>query len=267
MPFSNLIDIHSHILPDVDDGAKEIEDSLRMAEMAYRSGVRVIIATTHKLPGAYDATKKELDKKLKEIKDLMIERGIGVQVLGGRECYLGPELLDYLEGEKRSEIVINGTSYILVEFPFQQIPRYADDLLSKLQFNGLTPIIAHPERYNEVARDPNLLEEHIGKGRLFQVNAGSLLGRYGRKVERVAEVLVTHRFAHFVASDMHSPRSAMLGWAAEKLERLVGEREALKLLHDNPLSVIGNMPIVPPSPLRYKPQKGLAKIFSFFRRS
>ena len=265
MLLSNLIDIHSHILPDVDDGAKEIEDSLRMIESAYRGGVRVIIATPHKLPGAYDAPVKELKKKLKEIRDLIEEREIGVQILMGRECYLSPELLDYMEGDRREEISINNTGYILVEFPFQGIPRYADDLLSRLQFNGLVPIIAHPERCVEVARNPNLLEEHIEKGRLFQINVGSLLGRYGRRTKETAEVLVTHRFAHFVASDMHSPRSAMLSSVVERLENLVGERECQRLLHDNPLAVIGNMPIVPPSPIRYKVKRGLSRIFSFFR--
>ncbi|HID56405.1 TPA: tyrosine protein phosphatase [Candidatus Poribacteria bacterium] len=265
MLLSNLIDIHSHILPDVDDGAKEIEDSLRMIESAYRGGVRVMIATPHKLPGAYDVPVKELRKKLKEIKDLIEERGAGVQILLGRECYLSPDLLDYMEGNRREEISIEDTGYILVEFPLQGIPRYADDLLSRLQFNGLVPIIAHPERCVEVARNPNLLEEHIEKGRLFQINAGSLLGRYGRKTRETAEVLITHRFAHFVASDMHSPRSPTLGAVVEKLESLVGERECQRLLHDNPLAVLGNMPIVPPSPIRYKAKRGLSRIFPFFR--
>jgi len=266
MSFPGFIDIHTHILPSVDDGPDEIEESIRMAERMAAAGVKIAVATPHKLPGTYDATRREVDKRLKELRDALEERGIDLQVLPGRECYLGPELLDYLQEGKREEITLAGTRYVLVELPFHEIPLYADDLLSKLQFNGLTPIIAHPERNSVIARDPNLLEEHIGKGRLFQVNASSLLGRYGKKTRRIAEILVKHRFAHLVASDMHSSKSAPLPQAYERAVKLVGEREAMRLFYENPLAVIGNRRITPPTPIRYKPKRGISKLFSIFKR-
>ncbi|MBC7225179.1 MAG: tyrosine protein phosphatase, partial [Anaerolineae bacterium] len=142
----------------------------------------------------------------------------------------------------------------LVEFPFGSTPTYGDQVLFELQVQGLVPIVAHPERHAGVMEDPNLLCRWVERGILAQVNAGSLLGQFGRRVEEVARILLEHDLVHFIGSDGHGPRHRppLLKEAAERAADLVGRDRVSCLVQHWPEAILANAPLDVPRPQAVK---------------
>jgi len=197
-----MIDIHSHILPGIDDGAKTVEDSLEMAKLAVEEGVHTIIATPHHKNSKYINRKLELLPKVEELNRHLQEANILLTVLPGQETAINGDLLeDYQNGEI---LPLNQTQYLFVELPSSHVPRYTKKLLFDLQLKGLIPIIVHPERNQEIHERPEKLYELIEKGALAQLTAGSLCGKFGKKIKSFSEQLIEANLVHFIASDAHN---------------------------------------------------------------
>lgn len=200
-----MIDIHSHILPGIDDGAKTVEDSLEMAKLAVKEGIHTIIATPHHKNGKYSNSKDRILPIVEQLNKRFIEENIPLTVLPGQETAINGDMLeDYQAGEI---LPLNQTQYLFVELPSNHVPRYTKQMMFNLQLKGLIPIIVHPERNSEIHERPEKLFELVEKGALAQLTAGSLCGKFGKKIKSFSEQLVEANLVHFVASDAHNVTS------------------------------------------------------------
>ncbi|HHT74311.1 MAG TPA: hypothetical protein GX008_11435 [Firmicutes bacterium] len=247
-----MIDLHTHILPGVDDGAEDLVEALQMAEEAVKGGVTVVAATPHffQLPdwGKIQALAADLQTELDRA-------GIGLKVVPGGELFMDIEIIDMAVGQIPT-YGANGR-YCLVEFPLQQVPLYVEQVFFSLQTKGITPIIAHPERYLAVVNDPNLVLHWIELGCAVQMNSGSILGRFGQKILETARILLEHNMVHVLATDGHGiqRRGMNLPKAFAAVEKLIGAERALQLVKGNPELIIKGEPISFAEARRYKKKK------------
>ncbi|MDL4838950.1 tyrosine-protein phosphatase [Aquibacillus rhizosphaerae] len=198
-----MIDIHCHILPSVDDGAKHFEDSIAMAKQAVNQGIDTIIATPHHLNGSYENYKIDIIEDVKSLNARLAEEKIPLTILAGQETRINGEMIDGLE--RGHLLPLNETSgYLFVELPSNNVPRYTKQLLFDLQLYGVKPIIVHPERNKELIENPDILYEFVKNGTLTQVTAASVTGKFGKKIKEFSHQLIESNLTHFVSSDAHN---------------------------------------------------------------
>ena len=180
-----MIDIHSHIISGIDDGSKNTEMTIKMLEMAEESGTTDIVATPHFMRGRFEVTYKEVIDEVENLKKLTKENSININIYSGQEVYYSRNILEYYNQGMIG--TINNTRYMLIEFPMLEFNiEEAINILYELQIRGIVPIIAHPERYKQFIKNPSQINLLIKEGMLFQVNAGSINGDFGRDVKKVA---------------------------------------------------------------------------------
>ena len=198
-----MTDIHCHILPGVDDGAESMDEALAMARMAWESGVRRIIATPHcNLSDFSNFRSAELAKHFVELRRAVEQAGIGVEILPGAEIFTTPQVPELLQQKKL--LTLANSRYLLMEFYFDEDAETMNSLLQQVAALDYVPVIAHPERYDAVQRDPYLVGHWFHSGYVIQLNKGSILGRLGRRAEAAADWILERGLAHTVASDAHS---------------------------------------------------------------
>ncbi|MBU8686472.1 tyrosine protein phosphatase [Priestia megaterium] len=228
-----MIDIHCHILPGIDDGARTIEDSLKMAEQAVAEGISKVIATPHHQNGKYINEKNSIFQCVNQLNVQLEEKHIPLTVLPGQESRIYGELVqDYIDDKVMS---LNNTGkYVFIEFPSNQVPRYSEQLLFDIQAQGLIPIIVHPERNVKFIENPDLLYNFVNKGALTQVTAGSLTGKFGKKINKFSLDLIHASLTHVIASDAHnvSGRNFFMTEAIDLIKKDFGI-DTLYLLLDN----------------------------------
>ncbi len=234
-----LIDIHCHILPGVDDGAKNIEESIAMAAMAAQDGIEAVVATPHVRNGIYDLSKTEIIEKVRQLNNAFSQNNIGLTIMPGAEYYLEPNLPQRLaDGEL---LTINNTGrYILIELSNIMIPDYVRRTLYEIQLQGVIPIIAHPERNPIFAGNVSLLKSFTDAGILTQVTSGSITGLFGRKIQKTAYTIINIGAVHILASDGHSPngRAPILSIAYDQIGYHWGNDFADILVYVNPNRII-----------------------------
>ncbi|MDW8802590.1 exopolysaccharide biosynthesis protein [Clostridium sp. A1-XYC3] len=197
-----MIDIHSHILPGIDDGAKTLDDTIEMLKIARNNGIKKIIATPHFYRGYYENKFEDICKLTEEISGKVKEQGLDIEIIFGQEIFLDNHTLDhYKEGIIKG---INNTKYMLIEFPMQDMPKNALDTMYELRLQGIVPVVAHPERYSYIIEKPSVINNFIEEGCLFQINSGSIEGHFGKRVQKTSEILISHGICHFIGSDAHS---------------------------------------------------------------
>ena len=258
-----MIDIHCHILPDVDDGSESIEESLLMLKKAAAAGIEVIVATPHFIRGSYELDSLERQQITADLQKAADKNGIEIQVKPGVEYYLAPQILEDFQGLEEFTINNNG-KYILVELPMRDIPPSINELFFNLGVKGITPILAHPERNAKICQKPNLVFDFLTKGCLAQINIGSILGHFGKGSKKTARDLITHGLAHVVASDMHTPNSPTLDQAVSAVEKWVGKEQATRMFVETPRQIVaGEVIHQQEMPKQIGSQrKGLRKLFS-----
>ena len=196
-----MLDIHSHILHGVDDGAKTIVESLELLAKAQSEGVTQIIATPHKDP-SYQPSKDVILQQVEELNRLCHTNGLTIKVLPGQEVRLYDNIVTDFKNDNLVTLNNEGR-YILIEFPSSHVPKYATRMFYELQLAGVQPILVHPERNSEIMSNPELLENIVASGILTQITAGSVVGKFGRKAKKTAHVLLQHNLITFIASDAH----------------------------------------------------------------
>ena len=235
-----MIDIHSHILPYMDDGADSWKTSLNMCRQASEDGVKTIVATPHTLNGIYENYPQAIEEKVKILNQKIKENNISLQVLPGSEVHLRDDIIEKLKNQ--TIMTINKTNYILLEFPADQIPHQIEKILFRIQIMGITPIFSHVERNLEFQRKPDLLANLIQKGALAQLTAVSLCGGFGSKTRKFAQELLANHLIYCIASDAHSDsksgRNAVLSKALAEASKIIGYQAALNLVHSNPQKII-----------------------------
>jgi protein-tyrosine phosphatase len=239
-----MIDIHCHILPRLDDGAFSLDESVLMAEGAFECGTRGIVCTPHS--GPYSA--QELVSAFVELKNTLRSLAIPIELYLGQEIYLtenyAMQIRDIANGYP---ITINGTDYALVEFIPDAHSRIIRDSVDLLVAEGITPIIAHPERYAAITEDLYLADRLKASGALLQLNKGSLRGAFGHYAKQTASYLLDERMADFVASDAHSPyeRTTKMRDAHAYISERYSIDYADYLMQNNPAQVIAGSKIIP----------------------
>lgn len=252
----SLIDIHSHILPGVDDGAQTVEDSVNMAKLAVEEGITKIIATPHHQNGKYFNRRNEILNRVIELNRVLQEKNIPLEVLPGQETRIYGELADDLDNG--DILPLNQTNYLFIELPSGHVPRYTEKLLFDVQLKGLTPIIVHPERNSEVIENPNLLLNLVKKGTLTQVTAGSITGHFGKKIQKFSMQLIESNMTHFVSSDAHniSSRSFKVRESISDIEKEFG-RQAVYYFRENAELLVKGQTIYKQEPSQIKKKKFL----------
>lgn len=238
-----MIDIHTHILPGIDDGAADIYDSIEMAALAYENGTKVIVATPHcNIPGEYDNYfGKEYCRNFEKTKEIIRREEPGITLLAGMEVFATEELPWLLtEG---LIFPINRTRYVLMEFDFREDPLFADRILRQVQEVRAVPVIAHAERYEFIQEDPSLAYMWKKTGCEIQVNKGSFMGKFGRMAQRTAYELLNHNLITVIASDAHSPvrRTTCMADAFDYLRRDYSAEYLNILFETNPQNICNGL--------------------------
>lgn len=211
-----MLDIHSHILYGIDDGARSKEESIELLRYLEKQGVEKIIVTPHYIENTlYEAT---VAKKKKLIKDLENETSIKLYI--GNEVYFSDKTLKLLKAKKLS--CLNNSRYLLIELPMSSKIKDLDEMVFDLTISGIIPIIAHPERYSYVQKDIKYLDKLKDSGALFQSNYGSLTGNYGKKAEKTIKKLLKNGYVSFMGTDIHHIDHPIdINTATKKLRKIV----------------------------------------------
>jgi protein-tyrosine phosphatase len=233
-----MIDIHCHILPELDDGARTLEESLALAELLIREGVTTVVATPHIFDLRYPTpTSEQIRDRLTQVRSQLDSR---VQVVCGAEVRLVPEVTTVLH---RPDLFINMGPYMLIEFPSGLIPHGIERLLFELTSSGVRPIIAHPERNRGFLANADRLGAFIGMGCYAQLDAPCLLKK--DEIRRIALRWIEAGLIHVVASDSHRChwRPPQLAGSYLEVEKHCGADVARALFVDNPQAVVEGEPL------------------------
>ncbi len=249
-----MIDLHSHILHDFDDGARTLEAAIEMARAAVAMGVRVMAATPHGRNSTnVDYSRYSvalLTERLTELRAALAEQEINLELVPGTEIYGEPGVVERL---RAGELLPYGASRaVLVEFPLSSPAEVVEQIVFALQVAGYRVIYAHPERMRYVQHDPNALVPLIERGALMQLTGDALLGIQGPAMCHLAETLVIHRLVQIIGSDAHGPhfgRMPNLGAACARAAELIGDAEADAMTRAIPAMILSDGPISPPSPI------------------
>ena len=232
-----MIDIHCHILPGLDDGAKTMDEAIAMARIAAGDGIHTLVASSHITPGVYDNSPARIVAAAGAFAGRLREEGIPVRIIPGADVRMTPEMLN---GGGRYLCINRDTSYLLFEFPHDLIPPGSDRLIGALRDRGLIPVITHPERNRALQQEPEKLEPFIKLGCLVQITAMSLTGGFGPRAQSVAERFLKDGFAHLIATDAHDTvkRPPILSPAVRRAEVLVGAEAARAMVFDLPDKIV-----------------------------
>jgi len=237
-----MIDLHAHLLPAVDDGPMDIEESVAMVRKGWEEGISTICVTPHLLGVPNQELVDFLVTSFESFKERILADGPPVKLVFGSEIYFQPEIEKVLAFPC---LTLNGTGkYLLVEFPMQGIPPGAEKMSFRLITHGIVPIVAHPERSSSVLRNESTLYPFIRSGALIQVNAGSLEGKFGKQVKKTALSLLKRGLVHFIGSDAHNStdRPVSLRRAVETAAQVIGHEQAQLLVTANPEIILEGKP-------------------------
>jgi protein-tyrosine phosphatase len=255
-----MLDLHCHILPEVDDGAGSIGEALSMAAVAVKEGIDAIVATPHCLDARnIDAFVRGVERQRQQLQRVLDAQQMDLDIFLGAEVFMDPS---FIKAGGLERLTINATPYILVELPMGEVPLYAEDFIYRLRLMGFIPIIAHPERNLAIMRDPNMLYRLVDLGCLCQINTGSITGLFGKQVKRCARILLTHGMGHVLGTDAHSDgtRGPYMKRAVEQLKSWLDEEQVRRIVGITPYHILEGKMVSTEPPRRYKPRM---RIFGF----
>lgn len=262
-----MYDIHCHLAFGVDDGSESLEESLEMIKIYKRVGYTGAIVTSHYDKGRFTVMGPTVREKIGIIKDVLKDEGIDFSLFPGNEVQIDGDTVSLLKKGDLNRL--NDSRYVLCELPFFTKPNYAKDIFYELQLEGRVPIIAHPERYQYVRKNPNRIVDFINSGCLLQMNISSLSSKDS---EETARYLLEKNFIQVVATDSHSSRWRNPNNSKEfgLLKDLVGENKYRELVEVNPEKIVKN-DFIRVSPVEIDEQsegsdKKKRRKFGFWRR-
>ena len=236
------IDVHCHILYGIDDGSKTIEESLEIIKQHVEMGFKDIILTPHYIENSkYKTNNKEKQKILEEIKKTIKNNNIDVNVYLGNEVFVNNNLIELLE--KQEIHSLNNSKYLLIELPMNTEIKNIKDILYELKIKGITPIIAHPERYELVQKNINYIKELIEEGAILQANYGSIIGIYGNKAKQTIKKLLKQNLITLLGTDIHYPNNKIylnFDKITKKIKKIIGEEKFIEISKTNPKKILNN---------------------------
>ncbi len=262
-----MIDFHSHILPNIDDGSRSIEETFNLIKEAESVGFEAIISTSHYIEGYYETNTPEREVWINAIYENLKNKDISIKLYLGNEIYLSENIMELLENAKAS--TINDTSYVLFELPMNNEPLNLYNIIYEMMQNKLVPVLAHPERYSFVQKDPELIYDLIEKGVLMQCNYGSIIGQYGEKARIIAKKMLENNMVHFLGTDVHRQNTIypLIPTINKKISAIIGEEKLEKLTTINPKLALQNkrIDIVEPNKieLTFKEKIEMSSVIDF----
>ena len=236
-----FIDMHSHILPNVDDGAKNLNMAIKMLQIAKSEGIDTIVTTPHYMTGIYNWTSQNAEDAFESLNKAITDKSINIKLIRGNEVYLDQSVVQQIKlNECRT---IGNTSYVLIELPIYEPPISLFSMIEDFFNSGYRPIIAHPERYQYLSRET--VGKLIDLDCLLQINSGSITGFYGKKLYEAAKSLVVEGNVHFIGTDAHndSTYAPRLKKAYSIISNWIGEERAEDLFINNPEKALDNIKI------------------------
>lgn len=235
-----FIDIHSHILYGIDDGSKNQEESIELLKQHAIMGATDVILTPHYIENSkYETNNKEKLKILETLKEEAEKLNMNLYL--GNEVFVNNNLEELiLNGEIRT---LNNTRYLLIELPMANEIKNLKEIIYELKIKGIIPIIAHPERYEFVQKNPKKIKELLEEGALFQSNYGSILGIYGNPAKKTIKKLLKYKYISFLGTDIHYPNSRIfkeIDIAVKKIKKITGEEGFQKLSLFNPQKILND---------------------------
>lgn len=226
-----MVDLHCHLLPGLDDGAQNLKNALDLAEKAVAEGITHILCTPHHENGRYVNPKADVVTAVTQLQNELDNRKIPLQIFPGQEIRLFPTLPQQI-AENKILFCDLEERYLLIEFPSSEAPSYAIKILGDLVAEGKVPIIVHPERNGTFIKNPNALLDYLDLGCLAQLTAPSLIGKFGRKIQKTAETMVEHGLVQMMASDAHhiQKRTFYLEEAYDFMEEVWGDEKVRAFL-------------------------------------
>jgi protein-tyrosine phosphatase len=253
-----VIDLHSHILPGVDDGSPDIETSLVMARIAVDDGIEVMACTPHFMPGLYDNNAADIRRRVAELNQRLIAEDIDLALVVGGDAHIRPDFIDCLRSDQI--LRLHDSRYVLFEPSHVTMPPRLEDLLFNVLVAGYTPILTHPERFRWIEGNYAVFERLIKAGVWMQVTAGSLTGKYGKRPHYWAQKMLAQGHVHMLASDAHNTRSRppIMSEAFNIATQEVGLDEARHLVLTRPQAILENLPAEHVVPLPQQPKASVA---------
>ena len=252
-----MIDLHTHILPGVDDGVPTLDDAIAFAKVAAADGTKTLVATPHYRDGFYVNPRAAVLEGVAALREALRGAGVALEVLPGAEVHICPDLVARVRAGHAPTLADNGKT-VLFELSMSQHPFDLQNLVYQMRLAGLQVLFAHPERIRYFQDDVRRYEEVVRLGAFGQVTTGSVLGVFGEEIEEFSEELVRKRLVHVVASDAHNLRGRppIMTSAVERLGAWVGDALARRMADEFPRAFLeGRDPDVPP-PEQGTPRKG-----------
>lgn len=247
-----MIDMHSHILPMVDDGSRSVKETFNMLKEAHKNGFTAIVCTPHYFQGYYESEKAQnqllVDTLNKNIKDNWNDFNLYL----GNEVFLTNEFADLFKAHKATSM--NQSKYVLFEFSLNDRPMSLIELIEEIIDCGFTPILAHPERYSFVKENPDILNSIISEGVLLQCNYGSIIGQYGEKSRLIMKKLLKYDMVSFLGTDCHRQDTiySKINECTKEINKIIDPDKFKEITETNPTKVINNENIEFKQPHEFK---------------
>jgi protein-tyrosine phosphatase len=248
-----MFDLHCHLLPGLDDGAADLEQSLKMARIAVEDGVRGVVCTPHWLTAHYENGRDAVMEATQRLQTALSDQHIPLQIYPGAELRLDTGILEGIRAG--ALLTLNDTGrFVLLELPDLVNLQGLEDFIYDLRVQGITPILSHPERNYRFQSSPARLYELVHLGALTQLTAGSVIGHFGKEIQKFSVLLIKHRMAHILASDAHgaSIRTPRLARACRAVEKMAGRELAWRMVSEIPQRVIHGRAVEVPEPIAFQ---------------
>jgi protein-tyrosine phosphatase len=254
-----MIDLHNHLLPGIDDGAKKVEETLEFLRIARRDGIGTVTATPHMKPGVYDNTRQVILERVAMVREAQRgDESESVTLLPGAEVYF---TADVVERARRGDLmtVADRGRHLLLELPYQQVPMRVDDTIFQLRLLGITPIMAHPERVAYYLEDIERVTASVRLGALTQVTGASITGLFGSKARDYAMAMLDRNLVHIISTDGHDVRyrPPILSAARDIVARRLGAEAAARMVEGHPGAILEGRDLSVPEPVEAPRRRGL----------
>ncbi|RST87108.1 capsular biosynthesis protein [Aquibium carbonis] len=240
-----MIDIHSHILPGLDDGAPDLATSIQMARLAVADGITCMACTPHILPGLYENTASGITVAIGALRKAFADEDIPLEIVTGADVHVAPDLVEKLNAGLVP--TLNGSRYFLFEPSHRILTPRLEEFAERLIGAGFIPIVTHPERLQWIRSSYGVIQSLNRIGCLMQITAGSVLGEFGKVPLYFAERLLDEGRVDILASDAHGTtrRRPLLSRARDAVAQRLGEAEANAMVETRPAAVLCNATIAP----------------------
>lgn len=233
-----MIDIHSHLIPNVDDGSRSVEETVKMIKEARHAGFTDIILTSHYMEECYEPEEEVIELWTEQLQKVIDNESIEIKLYTGNEVYITENVIELLKNNKVATLA--NSRYLLIELPLNSNVKYAEEVIFHLKSLGIIPIIAHPERYSYIQKDITEVENLIKQGCLIQSNFGSIIGIYGKEAKKAIHKLLKNDVVHFLGSDCHKPNTIYKNMQEimKELNKIISRDQIFKITVKNPKMIL-----------------------------